>query len=71
MFKRVICVLKQIGFAASFFADVPPFLVWLYHKGQWIAATLMTEPIGSLALLCALALAIALIWIIVRIRPIL
>jgi hypothetical protein len=68
MFKR-IRVLKHIGYVASFFADAPPFLTWLYHQGQWLASLMMQEPIGSLALLCVLVLAFVLIRIAMKIRP--
>jgi hypothetical protein len=69
MLKRIIRALKRTGYVASFFADVPPLLTWLYHQGQWIASLMIQEPIGSLALLCALAVAVALVWIAMKIRP--
>jgi hypothetical protein len=69
MFKRLLSALKHLGYTASFFADVPPFVIWLYHHSQWLIAMVIQEPIGSLALLCALAVAAALVWIAMRIRP--
>ena len=71
MFSRLLLGLKRLGYVASFFADVPPLLTWLYHHGQWLMAIAMNEPIGSVALLCALSVAVALAWIAIRIRPIL
>ena len=69
MFKRITRALLHFGYVASFFADVPPFLTWLYHQGHWIASLMIQEPIGSLALLFALMLAVALAWIAMKIRP--
>ena len=69
MFSRILRILERIGHAASFHADVPPFVVWLYHHCQQLWAMMMQEPIGSLALLCALAVAIVLAWLIARARP--
>lgn len=69
MLKRIFGALKHFGYVASFFADVPPFLAWLYHQGQWLASLMGQEPIGSVALLCALVVAVALFWIVTRIRP--
>jgi hypothetical protein len=69
MFRQLLRALKQLGYVASFFTDVPPFLIWLYHQGQWVMALAMQEPIGSLALLCSLAVAVALVWIAMKIRP--
>jgi hypothetical protein len=69
MFKRVLLALEYFGHAASLFADAPPFLAWLYHQGQWLMSLMMQEPIGSLALLCALAVAAALAWMAKKIRP--
>ena len=69
MFKRIRRAFLHLGYVASFFADVPPFLTWLYHQGQWIASLMIQEPIGSLALLCSLAVAAALVCITTKMRP--
>ena len=69
MFKRIRRAFWHFGCVASFFADVPPLLTWLYHQGQWIASLMIQEPIGSLALLLALMVTVVLAWIAMKIRP--
>jgi hypothetical protein len=69
MFKRITRAFWHFGYVASFFADVPPFLTWLYHQGQWIASLMIQEPIGSLALLLALVVTVAVAWLAMKIQP--
>jgi hypothetical protein len=69
MLKRLLLTLEYIAHAASLFADAPPFVTWLYRQGQWVTALMMQEPIGSVALLCALVVAVALVWIVRKWRP--
>jgi predicted outer membrane lipoprotein len=70
LWRAIRTVARWIGYAAAYFADVPDFLEWLLGIALAVIATAAQEPIGSLALACAIGI-LTVVWMDRRGPPIL
>ena len=67
LWRAIITAARWLGYTAGYFADVPGFLKWLLDMALIAIAATAHEPIGSIALACAIGIILA--WLISKRGP--